>query len=124
GCKLSAFPIEQGLKLGKEESESRVNANDPRNNHLEATNRVLGYLEATPGQGILISRVGDPFLTAYCNSDWLGCPYTRRLRTGYMFLLGGTPISWKTKKKSLLSRSLAEAEYKAVASTVSEIIWV
>ncbi|GJT03132.1 uncharacterized mitochondrial protein-like protein [Tanacetum coccineum] len=118
GCKPSAFPIEQGLKLDKGESESRVNASqyrrligrllylqatrpditysvnilsqfvaDPRNNHLEAANRVLGYLKATPGQG-------------------------------------GTPISWKTKKQSLVSRSSAEAEYRAMASTVSEIIWV
>ncbi|GKF22980.1 uncharacterized mitochondrial protein-like protein [Tanacetum coccineum] len=90
-CKPSAFPIEQGLKLDKGET-------NPQNNHLEAANRVLGYLKATPGQGILISRAGDPVLTAYCDSDWLGCPYTRRSRTGYMLLLGGTPISWKTKK--------------------------
>ncbi|GKB38125.1 putative RNA-directed DNA polymerase [Tanacetum coccineum] len=155
GCKLSAFPIEQGLKLDKGESESRVNASqyrrligrllylqatrpditysvnilsqfvaDPRNNHLEAANCVLGYLKATPGQGILISGAGDPVLTAYCDSDWLGCPYTRRSRTGYMLLLGGTPVSWKTKKQSLVSRSSAEAEYRAMASTVSEIIWV
>ncbi|GJQ91627.1 putative RNA-directed DNA polymerase [Tanacetum coccineum] len=47
---------------------------------------------ATPDQGILISRSGDPALTAYCDSDWLGCPYTRRSRTGYMLLLGG--IIW------------------------------
>ncbi|GJZ25644.1 putative RNA-directed DNA polymerase [Tanacetum coccineum] len=122
GCKPSAFPIEQGLKLDKGESESRVNASqyrrligrllylqatrpditysvnilsqfvaDPRNNHLEVVNRVLGYLKATPGQGILISQAGDPVLTAYCDSDWLGCPYTRRSRTGYMLLLGQWP---------------------------------
>ncbi|GJU65217.1 integrase [Tanacetum coccineum] len=64
---------------------------DPRNNHLEVANRVLGYLKATPSQGILISRAGDPVLTAYCDSDWLGCPYTRRSRTGYMLLLGQWP---------------------------------
>ncbi|GKC02578.1 secreted RxLR effector protein 161-like protein [Tanacetum coccineum] len=87
-------------------------------------NRVLGYLKATPGQGILLSRVGDPILTAYCDSDWLGCPYTRRSRIGYLLLLGGTPISWRTKKQSEVSCSSAKAEYKAMASTISEIIWV
>ncbi|GJZ04853.1 putative RNA-directed DNA polymerase [Tanacetum coccineum] len=155
GCKPSAFPIEEGLKLDKGESESLVDASqyrrligrllylqatrpdityivnilsqfvvDPRNNHLEAANRVLGYLKATPGQGILLSRAGDPILTAYCDSDWLGCPYTRRSRTDYLLLLGGTPISWRTNKQYVVSRSFAEAEYKAMASTVSEIIWV
>ncbi|GJY56042.1 uncharacterized mitochondrial protein-like protein [Tanacetum coccineum] len=154
-CKPSAFPIEQGLKLDKGKSESRVNTSqyrrligrllylqatrldimysvnilsqfvaDPRNNHLEADNHVLGYLKATPGQGILISRAGDPVLTTYYDSDWLGCPYTRQSCTGYMLLVGGTPISWKIGKQSLVSRSSAEAEYRAMASTVSEIIWV
>ncbi|GKA38344.1 uncharacterized mitochondrial protein-like protein [Tanacetum coccineum] len=155
GCKPSAFPIEEGLKLDKGESESRVDASqyrrligrllylqatrtditytinilsqfvaDPRNNHLEAANRVLGYLKATPGQGILLSQARDLVLTAYCDSNWLVCPYTRQSRTGYLLLLGGTPISWRTKKQSVVSRSSAEAEYRAMASTVSEIIWV
>ncbi|XP_022024676.2 uncharacterized mitochondrial protein AtMg00810-like [Helianthus annuus] len=97
---------------------------DPRSNHLEAVNRILGYLKATPGQGILLSRTGDSTLSAYCDSDWLGCPYTRRSRTGYFLLLGGTPISWRTKKQFVVSRSSAEAEYRAMATTVSEIIWV
>ncbi|GJS88450.1 putative RNA-directed DNA polymerase [Tanacetum coccineum] len=78
GCKPSAFPIEKGLKLDKGET-------DPQKNHLEAVNRVLGYLKATPGQ----------------------------VRT---------PISWRTKKQSVVSRSSAEAEYRAMSSTVSEII--
>ncbi|GJW96612.1 putative RNA-directed DNA polymerase [Tanacetum coccineum] len=128
GCKPSSFPIEQGLKLDKDITYS-VNVlsqfvADPRNNHLEAANRVLRYLKATPGQGILLSQAGDPVLTAYCNSDWLGCSFTRRSRTGYFLLLGGTPISWKTKKQSVVLRSSAEAEYRAMASTVSEVIWV
>ncbi|KAI3722513.1 hypothetical protein L2E82_33552 [Cichorium intybus] len=49
---------------------------------------------------------------------------TRRSRTGYLLLLGGAPVSWKTKKQSVVSRSSAEAEYRAMASTVSEIIWM
>nr|GFA22820.1 putative reverse transcriptase, RNA-dependent DNA polymerase, Gag-polypeptide of LTR copia-type [Tanacetum cinerariifolium] len=90
----------------------------------EAANRVLRYLKATPGQGILISRSGDLALKAYCDADCLGCSYTRRSRIGYFLLLGGTPISWKSKKQSVESRSSAEAEYRAMASTVSEVLWV
>ncbi|GKA72676.1 uncharacterized mitochondrial protein-like protein [Tanacetum coccineum] len=69
GCKLSVFPIEHGLKLDKRECESQFIA-DPRNDHSEAVNRALGYLNATSGQGILISRAGEPFLTAYCDCDF------------------------------------------------------
>nr|GEY61140.1 integrase, catalytic core [Tanacetum cinerariifolium] len=97
---------------------------DPRQNHLEAAKRVLRYLKGTSGQGILLSREGPTTLTAYCDSDWLGYPFTRRSRTGCLLLFSGGPISWKTKKQLVVSRSSAEAEYRAMVSTVSEILWV
>nr|GEW03032.1 putative reverse transcriptase, RNA-dependent DNA polymerase, Gag-polypeptide of LTR copia-type [Tanacetum cinerariifolium] len=93
-------------------------------NHLEAAKQVLRYLKGTPGQGILLPREGPTTLTAYCDSDWLGCLFTRRSTTGYLLLFSGGPISWKIKKQSVVSWSSAEAEYRAMASTVSEIIWV
>ncbi|GKE03994.1 putative reverse transcriptase, RNA-dependent DNA polymerase, LTR copia-type gag-polypeptide [Tanacetum coccineum] len=43
---------------------------------------------------------------------------------GYLLLLGGSPISWKTKKQSVVSRSSVRAEYREMDSTVSEILWV
>ncbi|MFS7993825.1 putative RNA-directed DNA polymerase [Helianthus anomalus] len=49
---------------------------------------------------------------------------TRRSRTGYLLLLGGTPISWKSKKQLVVSRFSAEVEYHAMASTISEILWM
>nr|GEV27844.1 retrovirus-related Pol polyprotein from transposon TNT 1-94 [Tanacetum cinerariifolium] len=85
--------------------------------------KVLRYLKGTPGQGILLPREGPTTLTAYCNSDWLGCPFTRRSKTVYLLLFSGGPISWKTKKQSVVSQSSAEAEYRTMASTVSEILW-
>ena len=97
---------------------------DPRKNHMDALFRILRYLKATPGQGILLLKEGGVNLVAYSDSDWLGCPLTRRSRTGYLLLLGGAPISWKTKKQSVVSRSSAEAEYRAMAATVSELIWM
>ncbi|GJY84773.1 putative reverse transcriptase, RNA-dependent DNA polymerase, LTR copia-type gag-polypeptide [Tanacetum coccineum] len=119
----------QGTKLDKGEEKTRVDATQYRRLvgrllYLQATRPDITYLKGTPGQGILLKREGPPVLTAYCDSDWLRCPFTRRSRMGYLLLLGGSPISWKTKKQSVVSRSLAEAEYRAMASTVSEILWV
>lgn len=48
----------------------------------------------------------------------------RRSHTGYFLLLGGTLITWKSKKQSVVSPSSTEEEYRAMASTLSEILWV
>lgn len=60
----------------------------------------------------------------YCDSDWEIFPTTRKLTYGFCVLLGTSPISWKTKKQSLVARSIAESEYRAIALTVCEITWL
>ncbi|GKD37788.1 uncharacterized mitochondrial protein-like protein [Tanacetum coccineum] len=147
GCKPSAFPMEQNLRLGKCETDKQVDGNqyrrligrllylqairpditytvnilsqfvgDPRQSHMDAADRLLGYLKATPGQGILISKGGGINLTAYRDSDWLGCLIMRRSRTCYLLLLGGAPISWKSKKQSVIEAIQADVRLKLEAS--------
>lgn len=83
---------------------------------------VLRYLKQSPTQVIFL-KPSSLQLTAYCDSDWASCLMTRRSVTGYYITLGGSPISWETKKQTIVSHSFAEAEYRAMATTVSELIW-
>ncbi|GKU96826.1 hypothetical protein SLEP1_g10018 [Rubroshorea leprosula] len=91
---------------------------NPKQEHFEAAMKVLRYIKRSPGQGILLSSSSKLQLVAYCDADWAGCPRTQRSTTGYYICLGSSPVSWKSKKQSIVSRSSAEAEYKAMASTV------
>lgn len=96
----------------------------PKPAQWEAALRVVRYLKNDPGLGILLSSDSDLSLSAWCDSDYAGCPLTRRSLTGYFVQLGGSPLSWKTRKHDVVSRSSAEAEYRAMADAVSEILWL
>ncbi|CAL1377952.1 unnamed protein product [Linum trigynum] len=97
---------------------------NPTKAHEDAAIRVLRYLKSAPGRGLFFSASANLTLTAYCDADWGGCPLTRRSTTGYVIMLGASPISWRTKKQTVVARSSAEAEYRSMASTVSEIVWL
>ncbi|GKC78433.1 retrovirus-related pol polyprotein from transposon RE1 [Tanacetum coccineum] len=96
----------------------------PTSVHMQAVKHLLRYLLNSPGQGILLANNSAVELKAYCDSDWASCPMTRRSTTGYCILLGDLPISWKSKKQVVVSRSSAEAEYKAMALTCCEVTWL
>lgn len=96
----------------------------PRVPHMLVGIHVLRYLLNDPAQGILLSSSTNFSLQAYADSDWAACPITRRSVTGFFFLLGGSPISWKSKKQPTISLSFAEAEYRALHKVVAEIVWL
>ena len=96
----------------------------PTTVHMQAGKRLLRYLAGNPGQGILLASTSAAQLTAYCDSDWASCPMTRKSTSGFCILLGSSPLSWKTKKQSLVARSTAESEYRAMALTACEITWL
>ncbi|CAA0820188.1 cysteine-rich RLK (RECEPTOR-like protein kinase) 8 [Striga hermonthica] len=96
----------------------------PCSSHWKAAMHVLRYLRGTPSLGLFYPATSSFNLEAYSDADWAACKDTRRSITGYCMTLGGCLISWKSKKQQTISKSSAEAEYRALSSTVSELLWI
>lgn len=96
----------------------------PCDTHWQAALRVVRYIKYVPDHGILLSSNSSLRLHAYCDADWASYPTSRRSTTSYCIFLGPSLLCWRTKKQSIVSRSSAEAEYRAMENAVSELTWL
>ena len=63
-------------------------------------------------------------LWGYVDSDWAGCPDSRRSTSGYVLVLNGAAVAWKSKRQSVVALSSAEAEFVAASAMVQEVIYM
>lgn len=92
--------------------------------HFQAMKRVLRYVKGTIGYDLKILKNSPLELYAFSDTDWAGCPSTRRSTTGFCTFLGANCLSWSAKKQATVARSSAEAKYRAMASTADELTWI
>ncbi|KAB2606303.1 nuclear cap-binding protein subunit 1-like [Pyrus ussuriensis x Pyrus communis] len=95
----------------------------PRDQHFQAAKRVLRYLKGSVSQGLWFTKISVD-LSAYSDTNWVGCTFDRRSTSGYCVYLGSNLISWSAKKQSMVARSSIEAEYRSLAHTAVELTWV
>ena len=84
----------------------------------------MRYLRGAPIRGLLYQDHGHIRIESYSNADLAGSPGDRRSTTGYCVLVGGNLMLWKSKKQTVVARSSVESEYKAMAYTTCELVWM
>lgn len=77
----------------------------PRHLHLSAVRRIIRYILGTSSRGLFFPAGSSTQLQAYSDSDWAGCPVTRKSTMGWCMFLGDALISWKCKKQESVSKS-------------------
>ncbi|RVW44659.1 Retrovirus-related Pol polyprotein from transposon RE1 [Vitis vinifera] len=87
----------------------------PTEEHMEAVYRILRYLKMTPGKGLFFRKTENRDTEVYSDADWAGNIIDKRSTSGYCSFVWGNLVTWRSKKQSVVARSSAEAEYRALA---------
>jgi hypothetical protein len=92
--------------------------------HMNVVIRILRYLKASPGKGILFTKGHNLDIHGYTDADWAGSIQDRRSTSGYFTFVGGNLVTWRSKKQEVVARSSAEAEYRGMAKAICELLWI
>ncbi|XP_068655316.1 uncharacterized mitochondrial protein AtMg00810-like [Aristolochia californica] len=93
--------------------------------HLLVVKRILRYVKGTLHYGLSFRpSASSGSLVAFSDADWAGCPDTRRSTSGYSIYLSDNLVSWSAKKQPTVSRFSCESQYRALALTAAELLWL
>jgi hypothetical protein len=93
--------------------------------HITAAKHLLRYLKGTASYGIILggqSETLHPLLKALTDSDW-GMGDTRKSVSGFLIMMGDSPLSWSSKQQAVVALSSCEAEYLASTHCARDILW-
>ena len=84
----------------------------------------MGYLRQAAEVGLLYRRKGPLQLQGVLDAAFACHLNDRRSQGGYVFLMGGAAVSWKSYTISTVARSTPESEYVAASDARAKAIFL
>nr|GFB20192.1 hypothetical protein [Tanacetum cinerariifolium] len=108
------YPYAKKLKLSKSQGASSP--------------AVLKHMQNVPYASAVGSIIGDLKrelrVSCYTDAGYLTDADDLKSQTGYVFVLNGGAVDWKSVKQSIFATSSAKAEYIAAFDASKEAVWV
>jgi hypothetical protein len=101
----------------------------PTRKHVVALKRSGRYLKKTRNKGLILHPTKSLQVDCFPDTDFAGLynhkhpqdPHCVRSRTGYVILLAGCPVLWKSKLQTEIALSTMEAKYVALSQSRKDL---
>ncbi|RVW97655.1 Retrovirus-related Pol polyprotein from transposon TNT 1-94 [Vitis vinifera] len=130
GCKPMDTPMDPIGKIDKD-NDSHPTDKDRYQRlvgkliYLTHTRPDIGFaVSMSPGRGLYFKKTSSREVEVFTDADWAGSLTNRRSTTGYCSYVWGNLVTWRSKKQSVVARSSAEAEFRAMAHGICEGMWL
>ena len=106
-------------------------SSDPREEHYDTVRYIARYLLDTKNERLIFDPKMKDSLSVWVDADFSGNwnrenvdvdESTAKSRTGYVIMLAGCPIHWKSKLQSQVALSSCEAEYISLSQSMRDAI--
>ncbi|GJV10198.1 putative transcription factor interactor and regulator CCHC(Zn) family protein [Tanacetum coccineum] len=131
-CYIQDLNLKKTTRIGSQQGDTESEDNDGESSVSSSiSNSISESLDndATT-YDITHSSIDDNIVElrstseGYVDSDWAKCKATKRSVRGFSVFFGKSLVSWKSKKQTVVVRSSAEAEYRALTTVTCEIMWL
>ncbi|XP_047270308.1 secreted RxLR effector protein 161-like [Capsicum annuum] len=77
-------------------------SSSPTQRHWNGVKHILRYLKGTIDMGLFYTNKASPDLVGHADVNYLSDPHKARSQIGYVFTYGGTAISLRSTKQSIV----------------------
>ncbi|XP_070007248.1 secreted RxLR effector protein 161-like [Nicotiana sylvestris] len=94
----------------------------PTRRYCNGIKHILRYLKGNTDMGLFYGNNCSPNLVGYADAGYLSDPHKARSQINYVFTCGGTDISWRSTKQSIVATSSNHAEIIAIHEASRECV--
>ncbi|XP_019267785.1 PREDICTED: uncharacterized protein LOC109245055 [Nicotiana attenuata] len=95
----------------------------PKEYHLTTVKRIIIYLIGTSELGLWYAHSNNFALRGFLDADFAGDKIYRKSTSGTCQLFGNALVSRQSKKQNCVALSTTRAEYLAVESCCTQVLW-
>nr|GFC97552.1 retrotransposon protein, putative, Ty1-copia subclass [Tanacetum cinerariifolium] len=97
---------------------------NPRKLHWVVVKHILKYMWNTKDMFLVYGGNPDTELevTGFCDASWQCDKDDMKSQTGYVFVVNGEAVDWKSKKKTTIAMHATQSEYMAASEATMEAI--
>ena len=84
----------------------------------------MRYLQGTKYYMLMYRQTDNLDLVGYSNVDFASCVDSHKSTSGYIFIIAGGAVSWRSVKQTLIAISTMEVEFVSYFEDTSQGVWL
>nr|GFA83359.1 hypothetical protein [Tanacetum cinerariifolium] len=124
--KRGSIPMQEKLKLSKSQGASTPAEMKHMQNvpYASAVGSIIYAVRCTRPDVAFCDKKRELRVSCYIDAGYMTDADVLKCQTGYVFVLNGGAVDWKSAKQSIFATSSAEAKYIAAFDAFKEAVWV